>query len=130
VKEELSLPPNLTSEESMELEMQGITSGNAADTCVAPPHVVEHIRKQPECRLLWAVLQEAMETYMKYAGATDRRGRRLFAEAEEWVSEEDAIWLCSFVSICHVLELDPGYLRAGLRRWRTTQLASTLRQAA
>jgi hypothetical protein len=44
--------------------------------------------------------------------------------------ENDPTWLCSFVSICHVLELDPGYLRAGLHRWRTTTLASEQRQAA
>jgi len=29
-----------------------------------------------------------------------------------------------------VLELDPGYLRAGLQRWRSATLASALRQAA
>src|SRR5258708_1642302 len=114
----------------MEPETQRFTNGDAAGVCIPPPHVVEQIRKQPECRLLWAVLQDGMETYMKYAGATSRRGRRLFAEAEQWVSEEDPTRLCSFVSICHVLELDPSYLRAGLQRWRTTSLASELRQAA
>jgi len=106
------------------------TANETVGTFVPPPHVIEQIRKQPECRLLWAVLQDGLETYMKYAGATSRRGRRLFAEAEQWVSEGDPTRLCSFVSICHVLELDPGCLRAGLQRWRTTTLASELRQAA
>src|SRR5262249_41925579 len=99
-------------------------------TLVPPPHVVEQIRKQPECHLLWAVLQDGMETYMKYAGATTRRGQRLFAEVERWIGEDDPTRLCSFVSICHVLELDPGYLRAGLQRWRATTRVSELRQAA
>jgi hypothetical protein len=106
------------------------TSGNSAGAFVSPPHVVEHIRKQPECRLLWAVLQEAMETYMKYAGATGRRGQRLFAEAYQWVKEGDPTRLFSFVSICHVLELDPVYLRARLQRWRATTRTPELRQAA
>ena len=114
----------------MEPETQRTSSGDASSVFVPPPHVVEQIHKQPECRLLWAVLQDGIETFMKYAGATDRRGQRLFAEVEQWVGEEDPTRLCSFVSICHVLELDPGYLRAGLRRWRTTTRASELRQAA
>ena len=106
------------------------TTHEIVGTFLPPPHVIEQIRKQPECRLLWAVLQDGMETYMKYANATNRRGRRLFAEAEQWISEEDPTRLCSFVSICHILELDPGYLRAGLQRWRTTTIATELRQAA
>jgi hypothetical protein len=114
----------------MEHETQRIPHGDAAGVFVPPPHVIEQIRKQPECRLLWAVLQDGMETYRKYTGATSRRGQRLFADAEGWIMENDPTWLCSFVSICHVLELDPGYLRARLQRWRTTPLASALRRAA
>jgi hypothetical protein len=114
----------------MEYETPRSTSNEATGVYVPPPHVLEQIRTQPECRLLWAVLQDGMETYMKYADATSRRGQRLFAEAEQWIAEEDPTRLCSFASICYVLELDPGYLRAGLLRWRTTTLASELRQAA
>lgn len=100
-----------------------------------PPQVAERIRKQPECRLLWAVLQEGVETYMKYAAATNRRGRRLFREAEDWIMQDDPTWLCSFVSICHILGLDPGYLRLGLRRWRAglnlpTAKETTYKEAA
>ena len=114
----------------MEHETPRTMSSEPAGAFVPPPHVIEQIRKQPECRLLWAVLQDAMETYMKNASAANRRGRRLFAEVEQWIGEEDPTRLCSFVSICHVLELDPGYLRAGLQRWRSATLASALRQAA
>jgi hypothetical protein len=35
-----------------------------------PSEVAERIRTQPECHLLWAVLREGIETYMKYVGAT------------------------------------------------------------
>ncbi|MCS6926068.1 MAG: hypothetical protein NZ578_09225 [Candidatus Binatia bacterium] len=101
------------------------TMENVMDTVIStsflaapPPQVAERIRKQPECRLLWAVLQEGVETYMKYATATSRRGKRLFREAEDWIMQDDPTWLCSFVSICHILGLDPGYVRLGLRRWR------------
>jgi hypothetical protein len=71
---------------------------------VPPPAVAERIRKQPECCLLWAVLENAVDTYMKHVTATGRRGRRLFLEAEDWfVGGPDMAF--SFVSICHILEL-------------------------
>lgn len=90
----------------------------------------EQIRKTPEGRLLWAVLENGVEQYKKNVTATGRRGRRLFREAEEWIMRDDLTWLCSFVNICHVLGVDPDYLRAGLRRWREEQLSSELQQAA
>lgn len=80
--------------------------------------------------MLWAVLQDGIETYMKYAHATNRRGKRLFAEAEHWVLQDDPTWLCSFVSICHVVEIEPAYLRAGLRRWRARINLPDLKRAA
>ena len=95
-----------------------------------PTAVAERIRTQPECHLLWAVLREGMETYMRYAAATNRRGQRLFTEAETWIFEDDPTWLCSFISICHVLGLDPDYLRTGLTRWRAGQGAGRFEHAA
>ena len=95
-----------------------------------PTAVAERIRTQPECHLLWAVLREGIETYMKYATATNRRGQRLFTDAEKWIFDDDPTWLCSFVSICHVLGLDPEYLRTGLQHWRTRQNPGSLENAA
>jgi hypothetical protein len=95
-----------------------------------PPAVAERIHKQPECHLLWAVLENGIEEYMRYADATTRRGKRLFKETEEWIMQDDPQWLCSFMSICHVLGLDPEYLRTGLRRWRATHARPILKQAA
>jgi len=95
-----------------------------------PPLVRERINKQPECGFLWAVLENGLADYMKYAPATGRRGKRLFREAEAWVMEDDPTWLCSFVSICHVLGIDPDYLRTGLQRWRAERSPLPLQQAA
>lgn len=86
-----------------------------------PPAVADRIRRQPECRLLWAVLENAVDTYMKYTLATGRRQRRLFREAQDWIWRDDPTWFCSFVSICHVVGVDPDYLRRGLRKWQETQ---------
>jgi hypothetical protein len=95
-----------------------------------PPEVVERIRKQPECELLWAVLENGLADYMKYARAPGRRGQRLFREAEEWILADDPTWLCSFLNICHVLGIDPDYIRTGLRRWRESRVFLPLQHAA
>ncbi len=95
-----------------------------------PPAVAERIGKQPECALLWAVLENGLGTYMRYVTAANRRGKRLFHEADVWIMQDDATWLCSFINICHVLGLDPEYLRMGLRRWRATHAPQALREAA
>jgi hypothetical protein len=95
-----------------------------------PPAVAEHIRKQPECHLLWAVLENSVEDYLKYAIATSRRGKRLFREAEAWLMQDDPTWLCSFVNICDILGMDPDHLRTGLRRWHEEHTAPAVLQEA
>jgi len=93
-------------------------------------HAGEQIRKTPEGRLLWAVLDNGIEQYKKNVNATGRRGKRLFREAEEWIMRDDPTWLCGFVNLCHVLGFDPEYLRQGLRRWSEAQRSPTFKQAA
>ena len=101
---------------------------NSAFTADSPwgvlsTEVAERIRTQPACHLLWAIMENAFHEYMRYTTATDRRGQRLFREAEDWIMQDTSTWLCSFVSISHILGLDPGYLRTGLKRWREQQSA-------
>ena len=111
--------------------MQTIDNFMASPLTPPSPEVTERIRTQPECHLLWAVLNEGIETYMRYATATTRRGKRLFKEAETWIFDDDPTWLCSFINICHVLGLDPDYMRTGLRRWRAAHHApAPMNQAA
>jgi hypothetical protein len=114
----------------MEWESESIDVGDSSFLSGPPPHVAERMSKQPECRLLWAVLQDGIETDMQYAHTTNRRGKRLFAEAEQWILQDDPTWLCSFVSICHVVGLEPAYLRAGRQRWRARVNLPELKQAA
>ena len=63
-----------------------------------------------------AVLDDVIECFQKYAGARDGKGGRLFREAEEWILERDSEWLFSFDNICDVLNLDPSYIRRGLKQ--------------
>ena len=118
------------SETRMEREMDYLDVSGVSFLSAPPPQVAERIRRQPECRLLWAVLEDGMQTYMRYAAAKSRRGKRLFAEAERWIMADDPTWLCSFVSICHILGLEPDYLRTGLKRWRTRTSPPELQRAA
>jgi hypothetical protein len=77
-----------------------------------------------EQRLLLAVLEQAVGTFRRYAIASDRRGRALFADVAAWFASEDTRWMFSFVPICDALGFDVAYVRSGLRRWRDTQCAS------
>lgn len=65
-----------------------------------------------------AVLEDAVTTYMKHAGATDPQRAELFADAEAWIESDDAVSFYSFENVCTVLDLAPEYLRRGLRAWK------------
>jgi hypothetical protein len=73
---------------------------------------------QPEKRLMLAVLEEAVQSYVRYAGEPGARARRIFAENAAWFGSDDASSPFSFVNICHALDFEPSYLRAGLCRMR------------
>jgi len=75
----------------------------------------------PERRLMLAVLEEAVNDHQRHVVASGTAGRRLFCEAHAWIASHDTQWPYSFVNICEALGLDPGALRAGLRRWGDRQ---------
>lgn len=78
---------------------------------------------QPEKRLMLAVLEEAVAVFQKHVLATRRRGKRLFAEAEQWFASRDREWPFSFENICVALDIEPDYLRRGLHAWKVRERA-------
>src|SRR5215470_6705302 len=72
-------------------------------------------RIQPEKRLQVAVLADAVLTFHRWAGSEGTRPCRLFVEVEAWFASDDADGPFSFVPICESLQLDPSYIRRGLR---------------
>ena len=70
----------------------------------------------PEKRLMIAVLDDAVQSFL--AGIRPRKSGDLrhFREAEEWIMDSSGNWVLSFDSICNLLELDPDYLRSGLEK--------------
>lgn len=69
-----------------------------------------------ERRLLFAVLQDAVDMFFRYRRSQTIRGQRLFRETVTWFLATDRSWLCSFESICDHLGLDADYIRLGLKR--------------
>lgn len=73
---------------------------------------------EPEERLMFAVLTDAIECFQKYFGADTRRCRALFGEAEAWIESKESRSPFSFENICQALNMSPSYLRVGLMQWR------------
>jgi hypothetical protein len=96
--------------------------------------VAVRIQSSGEYRLLWAILEDAIDCYFRYADMPTVTAQEQFREAEEWIESQEEEWLCSFNSICRQFQIDPGYLRRGLRERlaakRTGRVAATVRQAA
>jgi hypothetical protein len=78
---------------------------------------------EPEIRLMWAILQDAVDCYQKYLTDPQDKHDGEFAEVESWITERDSDWFCSFDNVCETLGIDPQYLRRGLLAWKEKQLA-------
>ncbi|HEY2387256.1 MAG TPA: hypothetical protein VGK30_09865 [Candidatus Binatia bacterium] len=76
-----------------------------------------------------AVLEDAVDSYRKYALARDPREQACFLEAREWFLSEDRSWLFAFENVCDVLDMNPDYLRSGLDKWRRQLTAAAMRHA-
>ena len=72
-----------------------------------------------EHRLMLAVLEDAVHTYQRARGGGGRPGGRLFRETEAWFASDETDSPFAFVTICEVWDLDPDYIRTGLRRWHS-----------
>lgn len=88
----------------------------------------KHIREEEE-KLMLAVLAIAIEDFQRNVLARNEVERKLFQEAEEWILEKNSDWLFSFENICDALELNPDYIRRGLRSWKEATRKSRSIQA-
>jgi hypothetical protein len=78
--------------------------------------ILVRLRLSGECQLLWAILEDAIECYFRYAGQPSVHAQQQFREAAEWIESDEEDWLCSFVNICRAFQIEPDYLRKKLRR--------------
>ena len=94
---------------------------------VSPAQYLETVcRKthlEAEQELMLVILEDAVTCFQKYFAAHDKIESRLFREAEEWILlQGKSDWLLSFDVVCENLDLNPGYIREGLLRWRYLRL--------
>jgi hypothetical protein len=73
-------------------------------------------RLSPEKRLMLAVLDDAVESFVAHVKPRNAKEQRQFHDARDWIMEADGDWLFSFNSVCQVVGIDPDYLRGGLER--------------
>jgi hypothetical protein len=83
-----------------------------------------------EKRLVLSVLEDAVECFMKCIDSSTNKGQRLFRDAEEWINLEDKRWVFSFDNVCEMLDVNPEYLRRGLREWKVRKLDAIERARA
>jgi transposase-like protein len=99
-----------------------------------PIQYFEAMRKkhllEGEKRLILSVLEDAVECFMKCIDATTSKSQRLFRDADEWIALEDKHWVFSFDNVCEMLDINPEYLRRGLKQWKERKLEAIERAAA
>jgi hypothetical protein len=96
------------------------------DTVVAHEYFDSFRRKTlwlPEKELMFAILEDAVGCFQNYLFARDKKGKQLFLDAETWINGEENKSVLSFDNVCEELDLDPEFLRSGLRRWKQKKLA-------
>lgn len=90
----------------------------APDTLLAGQYF-DRVRRRKdltgEQRLMCAVIEDAIDVYLKHAATTVRHHRESFDDAERWIESEDRTWIYAFETICDYLGLDSTYVRRGLR---------------
>lgn len=74
---------------------------------------------EPERRLLFAVLSDAIVRFRRLVDLRHPAGRHDLLEAERWLRSEDRSWPCSFVNVCEALDIAPEPLRRAVFKWRT-----------
>lgn len=71
-----------------------------------------------QAALMYAVLEDAFNCFLKQFVDNGVRAQSLAREAEEWFFSTDDSWPFSFSNVCNVLGINPEYVRKGLRQWR------------
>lgn len=102
------------------------------DTLLSEDYAANFRRKiplEPERTLVLAVLEDGIRCFQENLFAVNGKRRTLFDEAKEWLFSDDSNWFCSFVSICTLLNLEPNYVRRGLREWEARERKALHRKA-
>jgi len=58
---------------------------------------------------------DAVDCYLRYWYRPSEQAQALHRESVEWIESSEEEWLCSFISICRAFDIEPSYMRKGLR---------------
>ena len=105
-------------------------SGMVSDGCLsmdpANEEIIQGVYKRTirdgEERLMFAVLENAVECFQKYVLARKPSRKQLFQEAEEWFLDKENEALYSFENICDTFGFHPDHIRKGLMVWKEAKL--------
>jgi hypothetical protein len=120
--------------ESVEITATGETVASLfqPDT-IAPAEYFDGFKRksalEPERELVLALLEDAVLCFQKYLHSTREKEQRLFADTEEWLFGDDREWPLSFLNVCDLLGLEPGYVRKGLAQWKQKALGDPVTHA-
>jgi hypothetical protein len=78
---------------------------------------------RPVKKLMMAILEDALRCFQNHADAKAGPRKRLFQEAEQWLCGDGGEGPFSFETVCETLGIEPGFLRNGLKEWRSQQLS-------
>ena len=74
--------------------------------------------REPELRLMLAVLEDAIVRFRNGIDSNCPRRSRQLAEVGSWIRNRDLDSPFSFENVCHQLHLDPDSIRSGLEALR------------
>jgi len=79
---------------------------------------------EPERRLVYAVLEDAILCFQRFINATSKKEKQLYQDAAAWIFEREDNRIFSFEFICDICGFDADFLRMGLRKWREQNRSS------
>jgi hypothetical protein len=85
---------------------------------LTPAQYYDRPTVSPYGRLLFAILEDAINCYQRNYNARTVRRRRLFWEAQQWLFDSEASSFMSCAMVCENLRIDAAGLRRSLHDWR------------
>jgi hypothetical protein len=71
-----------------------------------------------------AILEDAIFYFQEHHAEPQGKRKQEFEKVRRWLFEPTEDWVFSFENICSSLDLNPQYVRSGLRRWLKTNVST------
>src|SRR5215813_10036050 len=78
----------------------------------------------PETRLMLAVLDDAIQCFLRFRNTKKRKEQKVFQATKDWILSGESEWIFSFENVCEVVEIDPDCIRAALFKSSAAQIVA------